>query len=52
MKEFANHLNSLTSDLKKSLDDLHKPFSGMLDDEAEDEVERERNLDHAKDNLI
>lgn len=45
-------IKDATADLEDMLNELHQPFSGMLDTEHQEQVESERNYDHFKDEQI
>jgi hypothetical protein len=50
--ELIQELKTNAANLEKALLELDQPFAGMIDVEAVDQVEQERNLDHANDNGI
>ncbi len=55
--ELIQELKTNAANLEKALLELDQPFAGMIDHELHgsehlDQVEQERNIDHANDNRI
>lgn len=50
--ELLQTIKDTTADLEKMVAELNQPFAGMIDTEAVEQVENDRNVDHANDNRI
>lgn len=50
--ELVHKIQNLSVQLEKEVNELHLPFSGMIDVEALTEAEQARNVDHFKDEQI
>jgi len=46
LQKLIEEIEQSVSNLKQAIDELHQPFAGMIDTEAIEQVEDERNKDH------
>lgn len=52
IQELLEQIDKSCAELKEAISDLHQPFAGMIDTDAIEQVEDERNKDHYYDEKI